>query len=96
MAKGFTAPVLGFFIHTAFGILFSIIFAKFVFRRRSVLSGLMYGYILWMVIPGILFPALGLAPAPWELGMGTFVTTLLAFFSYGGILGALVGGETPR
>lgn len=96
LITGLLSPLVGFLVHTIFGIIFALIFAGFISRRSTSFTGPMYGYVLWLGIMGGIFPFFNIAPAPWELGSGTLVTTILGFIIYGWVLGAIGRNGVPK
>jgi uncharacterized membrane protein YagU involved in acid resistance len=65
-----------------------IIFAVLV-ERRVLLAGLALGLALW-VIMNLLLPPLGIFPAVWNVGAGTFVFSLLSDLIFGLVLAGVI------
>ncbi len=88
--------ILGFVIDLLAGAILAAIFAAIVrsfHSRHNIIAGLIFGLLLWLVA-GAAFAPSGISPAPWSMGTGTTLGTLVAMLAYGLVLGWLVSEET--
>ncbi|MEW6524260.1 MAG: hypothetical protein AB1445_11980 [Bacillota bacterium] len=65
-----------------------IIFAVLV-ERRVVWLGLALGVALWLVM-NLILPPLGIFPAVWNVGVGTFVFSLVSDLVFGLVLAGVI------
>ncbi|MGE5580520.1 MAG: DUF6789 family protein [Bacillota bacterium] len=87
--------ILGFVIDLLLGAILAIIFVGIVrafHSRHNIIAGLIYGLLLWL-IAGAAFAPSGIAAAPWTLGTGTTVGTLIGMLAYGLVLGWMVSED---
>jgi hypothetical protein len=90
--------ILGFVIHLLAGAILALIFAALVralHSRHNIISGLIYGLLLWILMGAALGPS-GVSSAPWSLGTPTTLFTLVAALAYGLVLGYAVSEEAVR
>lgn len=87
--------ILGFVIDLLLGAILAIIFASIVrsfHSRHNIVAGLIFGLLLWLVA-GAIFAPTGLSAAPWSMGTGSTIGTLVAMLAYGLSLGWMVSEE---
>lgn len=78
-------------IHLTVGQLAGYLFLSWHRGRPEVsglATGLVYGALLWGFLALLLGPALGYIPSPLKIGWNSTIFTLVAFLSYGLIVGA--------
>jgi len=95
IASSPSGMILGFVIHVLLGALWAVLFTAVIraFRsRHNVIAGIINGLLIWLLW-GVLFPPLGLGPAPWNLGTSTTAFTLASTLAYGLILGWFTSEE---
>lgn len=87
--------ILGLAIYLAASAALGTIFALLAGHDRLVLKGVIYGIIVWLVIPNLAFPFLGLARSSWSIGPFEAVASLIGNLLYGSLLGDAVSRTTP-
>ncbi len=87
--------ILGFVIDLLIGAVLAIIFVGIVrafHSRHNIVAGLIYGLLLWLIAGAALAPS-GISSAPWSLGTGTTIGTLVAMLAFGLVLGWMVSED---
>ncbi|MFC4078305.1 DUF6789 family protein [Salinithrix halophila] len=93
---GSQSSVVGFAVHMMISFIFGLAFTLFasLFKGSALISGLIFGFGLWVLFPFILMPMMmGMPPFPMNMDS---MMSMMGHLIYGLITGTVYGGIQKR